>query len=319
MNHISYGTGFNATYLEKSTPSFVPPILRPPYNWIFCKARIRQSRAQRSSEGGRGHYLSASGIISVAVSLTDRKWSKGEIFAVVGTILALGGVVATIATPELRRMAGLEARPVSTTQNDLPAVREPPPPKRRQPRTKSLPSHNNNGAPGWEAASPGTKTAPEAGALTLAAPAPAPTHTPARPLNCFSPTSGKDGDYFDVQLCECTRPQTSDHVSCSGFVTNTRRDSKGLWAADSLATDNDEGTAFQIPSNFWVDGGFGFCGNNGNVADLAPDTRTKFCMWFRDSNPNVATFNFTVKFHRDEDNAVWPTYYFTKIPLISVH
>jgi hypothetical protein len=31
---------------------------------------------------------------SAAMSLTDRPWSKGEIFAVVGTILAMGGVVA---------------------------------------------------------------------------------------------------------------------------------------------------------------------------------------------------------------------------------
>jgi hypothetical protein len=256
------------------------------------------------------------------MSMTDRRWSKGEIFAVVGTILALGGVVATIATPELRRIVGLKADTALKTENNLPAVREPPVPNRRQPKTKSRPSRNN-GVPVRETPSPRINTTPEAEALTLAAPSPAPaptpTHQPARPLSCFSPTSGKDGDYFDLQLCECTRPQMSDHVSCSGFVTNTRRDSKKLWAADSVATDNDEGSAFQIPSNFWVNGGFGFCGNNGNVADLAPDTRTKFCMWFRDSNPNVTTFNFTVKFHRDDDNAVWPTYYFTKIPITSAH
>jgi hypothetical protein len=194
-------------------------------------------------------------------------------------------------------------------------------PDRRQPRTKSQLDHNS-GVPVREVPSPGAKTAQEAGAPILAAPsaapATAPIRMPARPLSCFSPTSGKDGDYFDVQLCECTRPQMSDHVSCSGFVTNTRRDPQKLWALDSLATDNDEGTAFEIPSTYSTSGGFGFCGTR-TGADLAPDTRTKFCLWFRDSNPNVATLNFTVKFLRDDDNAVSPTYYFTKIPVTSVH
>jgi hypothetical protein len=257
------------------------------------------------------------GIISVAMSPADRRWSKGEIFAVVGAILALGGLVATIATPELRRIVGLRADAVLKTENNLPAVLEQPMPDRWQPKTKSRPSRNN-GVPVRERLSPETKTTPETGALTLAAPSPTPPPKPTRPLSCFSPASGKDGDYFDVQLCECTRPQMSDHVSCSGFVTNTRRDPRKLWVLDSLATDNDEGTAFEISSTYSTSGGFGFCGTR-TWADLAPDTRTKFCLWFRDSNPNVATLNFTVKFLRDDDNAVSPTYYFTKIPVTSVH
>jgi len=162
----------------------------------------------------------------------------------------------------------------------------------------------------------GTQTPAESGALTAAAPSqtPAPTHAPARPLSCFSPTSGKDSDYYDVQLCECTRPRTSDRVSCSGFITNARsRDSQRLWVSDSLATDNDEGIATQV---FTFYGDFGFCGT-GSSADLAPGTRTRFCLRFRNTNPNVTTFDFTVRFQTG-DGATHPTYNFARIPVTSI-
>jgi hypothetical protein len=59
--------------------------------------------------------FSSSGTIFTVMRLSGGDWSKGDVFAVLGIVLALIGVIATIATPELRRAVGLESTPATGT------------------------------------------------------------------------------------------------------------------------------------------------------------------------------------------------------------
>jgi len=130
-------------------------------------------------------------------------------------------------------------------------------------------------------------------------------------LRCLDPEVTGD---FQLQACEC-KHDNGNFIQCVWFIKNiNHRDPIKLWAEDAHVTDNQSRDNFSFNSNWSSDGsGFGFC-QNGSAASLMYNDWTRFCLRFRDSNPDLKTLNARIDFRFDANFNHLP-YEFREIPV----
>jgi hypothetical protein len=141
--------------------------------------------------------------------------------------------------------------------------------------------------------------------IPSALPAPLPA-----PLRCLDPEIKGD---FQLQACEC-KHDNQNFIQCVWFIKNINsRDPIRFWVSDAHVTDNESRENINVPTTWSTDGGFGFC-QNGNSADLIYDDWTRFCVRFRDSNPDLKTINARIDFQTGNGLNHFP-YEFREIPV----